>query len=299
MNYKVEFNNVSLRYKDFEALKNVSFQLESGKIYGLLGRNGAGKTSLLSLLSSFRLPTEGSILIGGEPPFENPKIMPHVVLVYEKDYKEERNKVSTFIQDAAKFRPFFDMDYAHRLSEKFKLPLNKEVRKLSRGMKSAMNVTIGLASRAPVTIFDEAYLGMDAPTRDLFYKELLKDQAKHPRTMILSTHLVSEMDYLFEEVLILDRGKLLLHEDYETLISKGLTVTGDAGAVDNFAKGRKILNEEQLGNTKSVLLFGNFNEDLRLEAEEQGLETGNCSLQDLFIHLTGKEDAYETNSRIS
>ena len=299
MNFKVEFNNVSLKYKGFEALKKISFQLESGKIYGLLGRNGAGKTSLLSLLSSFRPTTEGSIRIGGEPPFENPNIMPHVALIYEKDYKEERNKVSTFIQDAAKFRPYFDRDYADRLIEKFKLPLNKEVRQLSRGMKSAMNVTIGLASRAPITIFDEAYLGMDAPTRETFYKELLEDHAKYPRTIILSTHLVSEMDYLFEEVLILDQGELLLHENHETLISKGLTITGDANIVDDFTRGMKVLNEQQLGNTKSVIVFGDLKEDLRYEAEQKGLETGACTLQDLFIHLTNKEDENETKSRIS
>lgn len=278
--------NLSLKYNDFEALKNISFELENRKTYGLLGRNGAGKTSLLSLIASFREPTEGKILIDGEEPFENAKIMQQVAFVYEKDYKDETGTVKEMLQIAEYYRPNFDKEYANYLIDRFHLPLKKPVNKLSKGMQSAMSVTIGLASRAPFTIFDEAYLGMDAPTREMFYKEILADQEKNPRIIILSTHLVSEMDYLFDEVLIIKNGKLIVQEEYEDLISKGVSITGESRVVDEFTSGMKILNEQQLGNTKSVMVYEKLLEKQRYDAERLGLDVGPIPLQDLFIHLT-------------
>ncbi|OZU87436.1 ABC transporter [Virgibacillus indicus] len=289
MKFDVEVNNLSLKYNDYEALKDLSFMLEGGKVYGLLGRNGAGKTSLLSLLASFRESTKGSIKITGENPFENADIMQNVHLIYEKDYKDESEKVKGMLEIIERYRPNFDAEYAQYLVKRFKLPLDKAVNKLSRGMQSALNVTMGLASRAPITIFDEAYLGMDAPTREIFYKELLADQAERPRTMILSTHLVSEMDYLFDEVIIIDKGAFVLHEEYETLISRGASITGAAEEVDDFVSGMTQLNEQQLGNTKAVMVYGYLSEKDKQEALQRGLEVGPVSLQDLFIHLTSEE----------
>ncbi len=286
MTYQVEVKNVSLKYKKFEALKNISFKLEDQKIYGLIGRNGAGKTSLLSILSALREATEGVVTVSGEPLFENAKIVEQIRLIYQKDYKDEYNKVEQLIKTSAKFSPNFDSEYAETLIKRFKLPKNRAAYKLSKGMQSVLDVIIGLASRAPITIFDEAYLGMDAPTRVTFYKELLEEQARYPRIIILSTHLVSEMDYLFDEVLILKNGSLLLQEEYETLISRGVTITGGTKEVDEFVRGRRVLGTEQLGGTKAVRIYEDELEQLEAKAREKGLEVGPISLQDLFIHLT-------------
>ncbi|GAB3046827.1 ATP-binding cassette domain-containing protein [Virgibacillus ainsalahensis] len=289
MTFDVVMKNLSLKYKNFEALKDISFKLEHGKIYGLLGRNGAGKTSLLSLLASFRETTEGSIKIGGEEPFENAGIMQHISFLYNADLSEETEKVKGMLEIVERYRPYYNAEYAKYLVKQFKLPLDKPVNQLSKGMQSALGVTMGLASRAPITIFDEVYLGMDAPTREIFYQELLDDQAKHPRTFIVSTHLVSEMDYLFDEVLIIDQGKLVLQEDYETLASQGASITGASQEVDAFVSGMEQLNQQQLGGTKSVMVYGALSDKQIKEAQKKGLEVGPVSLQDLFIHLT-KED---------
>ncbi|MEG6616746.1 ABC transporter ATP-binding protein [Peptococcaceae bacterium 1198_IL3148] len=216
--------------------------------------------------------------------------MPNVIFVYQKDYKEESENVMSMLKDVERYRPHFDMQYAKQLVKKFNLPPDKAVKKLSKGMQSALNVTIGLASRTPITIFDEAYLGMDAPTRDIFYQELLADHQRHPRTIILSTHLVSEMDYLFDEVIIIDHGVLLVKEDYETLVTRGASITGSVEEVDQFVRGMKQLNVQQLGNTKSIMVYGDLSDEDRKRAAQRGLEIGPISLQDLFIHLTRVDD---------
>jgi len=297
-NYIIEVKNLSMTYKnliptsdDHEALKDISFTLKPGKIYGLIGRNGAGKTSLLAALASFRKASHGDILIDGIPLFDNGEFMQHIQFIYQKEFSsddaETYPKVLKYIRKETRYRPNFDQAYADELIRKFGLPTNKKPHKLSKGQQSVLSVIIGLASRAPVTIFDEAYLGMDAPTRDLFYKEVLKDQERHPRTMIMSTHLVLEMEYLFDEVLMIHKGKLLKSGTYDEIVQAGLSVTGPADAVDVFAQGKEILSTETLGGFKKITLYTNISDSERLLAQELDLQIASSTLQDLFIHLTG------------
>src|SRR5699024_3635594 len=259
------------------------------KIYGLLGRNGAGKTSLLSLIGSFCEPTSGQILVNGEVPFENTRIMQEITFMYDKDFGDETDPPSRILKDIDRYRPHFDLEYGMQLLKKFKLEGEKSVAKLSNGKQSAFNVVVGLASPSSITIFDEVYLGMDAPARDMFYKELLKDQQLRPRIIILSTHLVTEMDYLFDEVIIIKEGKILLKEPYDEIVSRGVTVTGSKQAVEEFVEGKNALHEEQLGDTRAVTLYGKVSESEQAYARELGLQTRSVSLHDLFIHLTKEE----------
>lgn len=292
MNIKI--NNLSLNYGGYVALKDITLELSGEKIYGLLGRNGAGKTSLLSIIASFREPSTGSIAINGEVPFENAKMMQQVAFIYNKDYKDASENVKAVLQKIQQYRPNFDMDYAEYLIEQFKLNKKKSIKQFSKGMQSALNVIIGLASRTPITIFDEVYLGMDAPSRDIFYKELLKDQENHPRIIILSTHLINEMDYLFDEVILLNKGEILLQEECYSFISKGAAITGNAKIVDNFVQGKKQINVQYLGNTKSVMIYGELHDHERKTALDKGLEIAPLSLNELFIHLTKEIDEDET-----
>ncbi|WP_026690527.1 ATP-binding cassette domain-containing protein [Alteribacter aurantiacus] len=286
MKSKVEAKGLCVSYKDVEALSGLNFTLEDGKTYGLIGRNGAGKTSLLSLLAAYQKETSGHIKIDGESIFENEKAVAQVTFIHQTDYKDEYDTVNDFFEVAERYRPTFDRTYAEELVERFQLPTTKPLRKLSTGMQSAFNVTIGLASRTPITIFDEAYQGMDVPTRELFYQEVLEEQARNPRLFILSTHLVSEMEYLFDEVLMIHKGKLLVQEELDSLLQKGFSVTGSSGAVDDVVAGLHVLSEQQLGGTKSVMVYGELPKEKEVDVEQKGLEVGNVSLHDLFIQLT-------------
>jgi ABC-2 type transport system ATP-binding protein len=281
--------HLRLVYGDATAINDLSFMLTGGKIYGLLGRNGSGKTSLLSVLSAFRRASSGTVLIDGEDPFENTRIMRQTCFIRDEPdvYPMSVRRVLRF---AAQFWPLWDAAYAEELVDKFRLPPNKRINSLSRGMRSALGITLGLASRAPLTIFDESYLGMDAPSRYTFYEELLKDYLEQPRTIILSTHLIEEVSSLFEEVLILDEGRLVLHEETDKFRSRGVAVTGPAEAVDRFVNGMTVLGEQRLGGTKSATVYGQLDEDRRRQARAGGLDLGPVSVQDLFVHLTRKQE---------
>ena len=106
---------------------------------------------------------------------------------------------------------------------------------------------LGLASRAPLTFFDEPYLGLDAVARQLFYDRLLADYAEHPRTVVLSTHLIDEVSDLLDHVVVLDHGRVVVDEDAETLRGSLVVVSGPSGAVDDFAAGHEVVHRENLG----------------------------------------------------
>ena len=286
MSLGIELTDLRVDYSDTRAVDGLTVSIEPGKIVGLLGRNGSGKTSLVSVLAAFRKATAGTVRVGGEDPFENAGIMARTCLIREGGDVTDTDRVKNVLGFAAAYRPFWDADLAARLVDCFELPMDRRVKSLSRGKRSALGATLGLASRAPLTIFDEVHLGMDAPSRYAFYEELLADYLEHPRTIILSTHLIEEVASLFEEVVIIDRGRLVLHEPTEDVRERGVAVTGPASAVAEFTADLTVLNEQSLGGTSQVTTFGELDDEQRRRARAAGLELGPVPLQDLFVHLT-------------
>ncbi|HZA83881.1 MAG TPA: ABC transporter ATP-binding protein [Actinomycetes bacterium] len=287
MTLGIEVRGLQLRYGTVTALDDLSFTLPGGRIYGLLGRNGSGKTSLLSVLAAFRRQSAGSVLIDRQPVFENPSITRQVCLVRETgDPGDNGERVREVLDTAARLRAGWDGAYADELVARFQVPRDKKLAELSLGQRSALGMIFGLAARAPVTLFDESHLGMDAPSRAAFHDELLADFIAHPRTIVISTHLIDELSPLFEEVLIIDEGRLLLKDETEVLRARGAAVTGPAEAVDRFVAGRTVLGERRLGRTKSATVYGGLDEHHRREARDAGLDLDPIALQDLFIHFT-------------
>lgn len=289
----IEYKNVTLNYGKTTALKDMTLSLQDNKIYGLFGRNGAGKTSLLSLLSAFRKPTQGIVTVDGKSVFESAEQMEQIALVWSKSYQDDPRRVSQVFDFHRGHRPNWDHGYANNLAEKFGLDLKKKTGKLSAGMQAAVNLIIGLASRAPITIFDEAYLGLDAPLRKLFYQELLEDYMEHPRTVILSTHYISEVENLFEEIIILKDGHLLLQASAEDFLNQGYSVSGNATDVEQFSAGKRVLNRQSLGNTHAVVIYGSIDSAEKKLAEQKGLVFEQPTIQDLFIYLTEGGNSHE------
>ena len=145
------------------------------------------------------------------------------------------------LEAAAWFFPCWDREYAFALTEDFQLPLNRRMKALSRGMLSAAGVIVGLASRAPLTIFDEPYLGLDAVARAYFTTGCWRITREHPRTVIVSTHLIDEVSRLLEHVLVIDQGRLIIDEEAEALRGRAFTVVGPAATVDAFTAGNEVL----------------------------------------------------------
>lgn len=277
------------------ALDGATLTIRPGVITGVLGRNGAGKSTLLSLLPAFARPTGGTVLVGPEgaqeDPWENAWVTSNVQLVRESGDLIDDERLSESLSYYADLRPYWDADLAGRLLDTFEVSTRTKPGALSRGKRSAVGATVGLASRAPLTILDEVYLGMDAPTRYAFYSEVLADYAEHPRTILISSHLVEEVERLFEEIVVLDRGRVLLAEPVEDLRSRGSSLTGPAAAVAELTNGRRVLQEQRLGGTVQVTVEGALTAEERAAARAAGVEIGAVPVQDLFVHLTEPRSA--------
>ncbi len=281
-----ELHGVGVRFGRTAALDSVSTSMKPGLIYGLIGRNGAGKTTLLSLLASYRQPTTGRVQVQGDDPFEDAVRMGEVHFVFARDVSDESDTVEETLKHCARYRTDFDLSYAMELVEQFGLEPKKALSALSLGMQSAVNAIEGLASGAALTLFDEVHHGMDAPSRTLFYNAILDRRDSTGRTCVLSTHLVSEAAYLFDHVLVLDKGRLVVDDPQDEFLARGTTVTGDAAAVDEFTAGRTVINRRALGPTAAAMVYEVLSREDRSAAEAAGLELTPASLQDLFIHLT-------------
>lgn len=190
------------------------------------------------------------------------------------------------LQDALKwtkvFYPDMDTDYAKKLMELFKLNIKKKNSALSTGYSSIYKLIFTLASNAPIMIFDEPVLGLDANHRDLFYKELLKNYTDSPKTIIISTHLIEEVSNIVEDVVIIKEGKVCTCENVNDLLSKGYSVSGKASLVDEYIKGRKLIGEDTIGPFKTAHIMGAPDKN----NIPDGLEISKLDLQKLFIQLT-------------
>jgi ABC-2 type transport system ATP-binding protein len=282
----IQADGLSRSYRDVAALQDVSFTLRPNIICGLLGRNGAGKTTLMRMLTGQDFPTAGSIRVFGEDPVENSGVLQRICFISESQRYPEGFQARHVLTGAPWFFPNWDAAFAEELVGKFRLPLKREVRKLSRGQQSALGVILGLASRASITIFDEPYLGLDAVARHAFYDTLLADYAEQPRTIVLSTHLIDEVSDLLEHVLVLDEGRLLLDQSAESLRGSASAVAGRAGDVDSFAEGRQVLHRQNLGGLATVTISGRLTAADHRAAALANLEIAPVSLQQLIVDLS-------------
>jgi ABC-2 type transport system ATP-binding protein len=272
------------RYPEVTALDDVSISLEEHRIHGLLGRNGAGKTTLMQLLTGQVFATSGEMQVLGGTPVENVDVLSQTVFIQESQRYPDTFRAIDVLRIAAGAYPNWDQEYADRLVDKYRLPAKRLIKKLSRGQLSAVGIVIGLAARAPLTFFDEPYLGLDAVARQMFFDDLLADYTEHPRTIVLSTHHIDEVANLLEHIVILDQGKVLLDADTDDLHDAAITVSGRADAVDAFLGGRDVLERKVLGTLASATFTPREGDERA--AHEAGLDLTPVSLQALFVHLT-------------
>jgi ABC-2 type transport system ATP-binding protein len=287
----ISVTGLSRRYPGQVALDDVHLTIGTGTITGLLGRNGAGKTTLLRILAGQEFPSSGSVRVFGSPPAENENVLRRLVLVREDqvypDFRYPDFKVSHALRAASFCYPNWDAGLASSLLEDFGLRANKAIKSLSRGQRSALGITIGLAARAEVTLFDEPYTGLDAVARQVFYDRLLAEYADFPRTVVLSTHLIDEAAALFENVVVIDRGRVVLDAAADGLRGTVTAVSGPVLAVDSFTKRRPVWERRGLGSQASVVIVGQISGEDRERARSLGLDLTPLSLQQLVVRTSG------------
>jgi len=266
------------------AVRNLNLQLEENVIHGLLGQNGAGKTTLLNMIAGGIFPTGGTIKVKGntlrpgQPPDD-------FCYVRETSALFGGARISDTLRYAASFHPGWDWTFANKLMERFRLDPHKKIRQLSRGTASLVGNLIGLASRASLTLFDEPVLGLDVLMRERFYRALMEDYAHHPRTILLSTHLVDEIAPVAERICIIEAGSILLHEEMDHIRKAALRIRGHAEAVSLFTANKRVLYQEAYGHGIIAALYDTLEERDVQQARELDIAIEQLSLQKFFLYL--------------
>ena len=280
----IEIKNVSKKYKNVVALDKISVSFEFGKIYGLLGRNGAGKSTLINIIANRIFADEGQVFIDGYQSKENMDIQEKIFCMSETDLYDRDLKIRDHFKWTSRFYNSFDTDKALEYSEKFGLDIDKRFRALSKGYQSIFKLIVALCLDVPYVIFDEPVLGLDANHREMFYDLLLKEFEEGRRTFIVATHLIEEVANIIEEVVVINKGRILLRESVEDLLEKGYSVSGLAGEVEKYCEGKNVIDTDELGGLKIAYVLG----EKTPVPQGSNLQISAMNLQKLFVKITEK-----------
>lgn len=281
MSNAIELRDVTRKFGRVSAADSMNFHVPAGSITGLLGRNGAGKTTAMAMISGQDRPSSGSVEVLGGNPFENSEILRNITFVRDNQRYPDGYKLHHVLRIAPDFAPNWSTEVAEELVERLHIPSRVQITKFSRGQVSSVAIVLGLASRAAVTLLDEPYLGLDVTARATFHEMLLRDFAEHPRTVLLSTHLIEESERMLDRVVIVDRGRTVVECDAEEARKLAFTVSGVPDAVDGFSAGYRVLRSQGVGGLKSVTVSGTLDGSAGEKAERHNVRLAPVSLQDL------------------
>ena len=223
MSVAIKVKNVSKSFNDSVILDDISIDFYENKIYGLLGKNGVGKTTLLNIITKQLISKSGTVEIFGQNINESDDVLDKLCIVREREFPESDILIKELFNTYSYFYKDYDKKLQEKLCDYFELDSRMLYRKLSRGMKSIVSNIIGICSNASITIFDEPTIGLDADNRQEFYKILLDSYIKNPRTIILSTHLINEDDLKFIESLNINLETMNLQDMFVHLTKRGNT----------------------------------------------------------------------------
>lgn len=282
-------------FKDKKALDSITLEVPENCIIGLIGRNGAGKTTLMKTLAGHLRPDSGTVRVFGEKPFDNLKVLSDILFMDDARYPDNVNLAFLFNLTSF-YYPDFDIRRADRLLNYFDISQKMNIKKLSKGIKTLFSLVLAVCSRAPLTMLDEPSLGLDAAHRKEFATLLLNEYASHPRTMIISSHLISEFENLMERVILIDRGKLVFHKTLEETQGYALYLSGHRGILEPRTARWEVLTLEEMGNHLTLGVVNNFTEKELFDLRSMDIAVSPMNVQDVCINLTSSPNGGVLNA---
>lgn len=275
----IELKQVTKQYGQAAVLKNITLSIDEPGIYCLLGRNGAGKTTLLKSIAGYQNITRGTIEV-------DDKLITTSTLDTDVSYIENFAKhfnlpVRKLLQIASEVNPNYDYDFASEMMERFELDGKKKFNHLSLGMKTMVSTIICLASNKSVVLLDEPVLGFDAIMRVEFYDMLIESFRKHPRIIIVSTHIIEEIAKTIHKLIIIDKGSVRFFGTLQSVETKAFSISGLQKDVEAATQNLNVIGQDTVGGLVTTYIFDNPPE------QTASLEIHPLSLQDFFIQMVG------------
>lgn len=213
----LEIKNLYKNYGEKQVLNNITLTVPRGKIIGLLGKNGTGKTTLIKLINGLLTPTEGEIIFEGEKIGPQSKL--NIAYLPERTYLDKRMTINETLKFFKEFYSNFDIDKAKDLLKKLNLDENQKIIKMSKGMQEKVQLVLVMSRKADLYILDEPLGGVDPATRDYILDTILTN-FNEGASIIISTHLISDIERILDEVIFIDKGEIKLTSDADELRNK-------------------------------------------------------------------------------
>lgn len=213
----VEIRDLNKSFGDKQVLKNINLNIPKGKIIGLLGKNGMGKTTLIKLINDLLTITSGEILVNGKKiGIESKKSISYLP---ERTYLDKSMKISQVLKYFSEFYDNFDINKAKRLIKDLDLDEELKISKMSKGMQEKLQLILVMSRKSDLYILDEPLGGVDPATRDYILDTILSNFCEGA-SVIISTHLISDIERILDEVIFINKGEIVLHEECDTLRNK-------------------------------------------------------------------------------
>lgn len=213
----LEIKNLYKNYGEKQVLNNITLTVPRGKIIGLLGKNGTGKTTLIKLINGLLTPTEGEIIFEGEKIGPQSKL--NIAYLPERTYLDKSMTINETLKFFKEFYSNFDIDKAKDLLKKLDLDKNQKIIKMSKGMQEKVQLVLVMSRKADLYILDEPLGGVDPATRDYILDTILTN-FNEGASIIISTHLISDIERILDEVIFIDKGEIKLISDADELRNK-------------------------------------------------------------------------------
>ena len=213
----LECKNLCKQFDNKQILQDVNLKIPRGKIIGLLGKNGAGKSTLIKLINDLLTPTSGEVLINGEKPGVHSKEI--VAYLPERTYLDKGMTINQAIKYFEEFYKNFDAEKAKKLLKDLGLDINNKISKMSKGMQEKLQLILVMSRKAELYILDEPLGGVDPATRDYILDTILSNFSEGA-SVIISTHLISDIERILDEVIFVDQGKIILTSSADELRNK-------------------------------------------------------------------------------
>ena len=213
----LEVKNLNKSFDNKKVLKDINFSISKGKIVGLLGKNGVGKTTLIKLINDLLTPTSGEILVkGNKIGVETKKVISYLP---ERTYLNKQMKVCEVVSFFEDFYEDFDSKKAKKLLKDLDLVINQKLTKMSKGMQEKVQLVLVMSRKADLYVLDEPLGGVDPATRDYILDTILSN-FDEDSSVIISTHLISDIEKILDEVIFIDKGEIVLQSDADKLRNK-------------------------------------------------------------------------------
>ncbi|MCG6201817.1 ABC transporter ATP-binding protein [Psychromonas antarctica] len=275
----VQVTDLSKQYHSVMAVKDISFELRGGQVLGLLGHNGAGKSSLIGALLG-ALSCQGDIQVCGLNPLnQHAQLMQHLAYISDVNILPQWMTVAQILRYSSGVHPSFNIHKAKQLLGSTQIALSTKINSLSKGMKVQLHLSMVMATDTKVLILDEPTLGLDLIYRETFYRQLSEWLEGGERTLIIASHEVSEIAHLLTDILILKQGESLLQGNLDSIMNDYFIIDAvhqQQSIIEQFSP---IGSQVGLGSSKWLL-----KSQYRLQAESLGVIM-NPTLQDIFIAL--------------